>query len=114
MRDRITLLQILTGNISVTLKSWAPNQDFAKHLRDTLLSEFQAETLDPTLTKWRQYIYQFAAPYVDDAVEEYARTRRETGRLTFQDLLELAARLLRDHPKVRHHFQDRYRLPIRR
>ena len=107
--DRIALLQILTGNLSVTLKSWAPNQDFAKHLRDTLLSEFQAETLDPTLTKWRQYIYQFAAPYVDDAVEEYARTRRETGRLTFQDLLELAARLLRDHPEVRHHFQDRYR-----
>ena len=107
--DRITLLQILSGNLGVTLKSWTPNQDFAKHLRDTLLSEFQTETLDPTLTKWRQYIYQFAAPYVDDAVAEYARTRRETGRLTFQDLLELAARLLRDHPEVRHHFQERYR-----
>ena len=107
--DRITLLHILTGNLGVTLKSWAPNQDFAKDLRDTLLSEFQNEILDPTLTQWRQYIYQFAAPYVDDAVAEYARTRRETGRLTFQDLLELAARLLRDHPEVRRHFQERYR-----
>lgn len=107
--DRIELLQILTGNLGVTLKSWAPNQDFAKYLRDTLLSEFQTESLNPTLTKWRQYIYRFAAPYVDDAVAEYARTRRESGRLTFQDLLVLAARLLRDHPEVRHHFQDRYR-----
>ena len=107
--DRIALLHILSGNLGVTLKSWAPNQDFAKDLRDTLLSEFQNEILDPTLTQWRQYIYQFAAPYVDDAVVEYARTRRETGRLTFQDLLELAARLLRDHPEVRRHFQDRYR-----
>ena len=107
--DSIELLQILSGNLGVTLKSWTPNQDFAKHLRDTLLSEFQTEILDPTLTKWRQYIYRFAAPFVDDAVAEYARTRRETGRLTFQDLLELAARLLRDHPEVRRHFQDRYR-----
>lgn len=107
--DRITLLHILTGNLGVTLKSWTPNQDFAKHLRDSLLSEFQTEILNPTLTKWRQYIYQFAAPYVDEAVEKYARTRRESGRLTFQDLLELAARLLRDHPEVRRHFQDRYR-----
>ena len=107
--DRIALLQILSGNLSVTLKSWTPNQDFAKHLRDTLLPEFQTEILNPTLTQWRQYIYRFAAPFVDDAVAEYARTRRETGRLTFQDLLELAARLLRDHPEVRRHFQDRYR-----
>ena len=106
--DRIALLQILSGNLGVTLKSWTPNQDFAKHLRDTLFPEFQTEILDPTLTKWRQYIYRFAAPYVDEAVDEYARTRRETGRLTFQDLLELAARLLRDHPEVRRHFQDRY------
>lgn len=107
--DRITLLHILTGNLGVTLKSWTPNQDFAKQLRDTLFPEFQTEILDPTLTKWRQYIYQFAAPFVDEAVNEYAQTRRESGRLTFQDLLELAARLLRDHPEVRRHFQDRYR-----
>lgn len=106
--DRIALLQILTGNLGVTLKSWTPNQDFAKHLRDSLFPEFQTETLNPTLTRWRQYIYQFAAPYVDDAVDEYARTRRETGRLTFQDLLELAVRLLRNHPEVRRHFQERY------
>ncbi len=107
--DRIALLQILSGNLSVTLKSWTPNQDFAKRLRDSLFPEFQTEILDSILTKWRQYIYRFAAPYVDDAVAEYARTRRETGRLTFQDLLELAARLLRNHPEVRRHFQDRYR-----
>ena len=107
--DRIALLQILSGNLGVTLKSWTPNQDFAKHLRDGLFPEFQTEILNPTLTRWRQYIYRFAAPYVDDAVDEYARARRETGRLTFQDLLELAARLLRDHPEVCRHFQNRYR-----
>ena len=107
--DRIALLHILSGNLSVTLKSWTPNQDFAKHLRDSLFPEFQTEILDSILTKWRQYIYRFAAPYVDDAVAEYAKTRRETGRLTFQDLLELTARLLRNHPEVRRHFQDRYR-----
>ena len=107
--DRITLLQMLGGKLGVTLKSWAPNGDFAKALRDGVLPEFQTEILAPTLAQWRQYVYQFASAFVDEAVGEYAETRRESGRLTFQDLLELAARLLRDHPEVRRHFQDRYR-----
>ncbi len=106
--DRITFLQIFTGKLGVTLKSWSPHGDFAKTLRDELLPEFQTEILAPTLTRWRQYVYQFAATFVDEAVAEYAQTRREFGRLTFQDLLELGARLLRDHPEVRQHFQDRY------
>ena len=107
--DRIMLLQMLTGRLGVTLKSWAPNQDFAKTLRDGLLSEFQAEVLDPVLMQWRQYVYQFASAFVDDGVRAYAVSRRGSGRLTFQDLLELAAQLLRDHPDVRRHFQDRFR-----
>ena len=107
--DRVTLLQMLGGRLGVTLKSWAPHGDFAKALRDDLLPEFQTEVLDPILAQWRQYVYPFASAFVDEAVGEYAQTRRESGRLTFQDLLEWAARLLRDHPEVRRHFQDRYR-----
>ena len=107
--DRITLLQMLGGNLGVTVKSWVPHGDFAKVLRDELLPEFQTEVLNPTLAHWRQYVYPFASAFVDEAVGEYAKTRRESGRLTFQDLLELAARLLRDHPEVRRHFQNRYR-----
>ena len=107
--DRVTLLQMLGGRLGVTLKSWAPHGDFAKALRDDLLPEFQTEVLDPILAQCRQYVYPFASAFVDEAVGEYAQTRRESGRLTFQDLLEWAARLLRDHPEVRRHFQDRYR-----
>ena len=106
--DRITLLQLLTGRLNVTLKSWAPNQDFAKTLRDQLLSGFQTETLNPVLTKWRQYLYQFASAFVDDAVQSYAQSRRSSGQLTFQDLLEMASQLLKNNPDVRRHFQDRY------
>ena len=107
--DRVTLLQMLGGNLGVTLKSWAPHGDFAKALRDDLLPVFQTEVLKPILAQWRQYVYPFASAFVDEAVGEYAQTRRESGRLTFQDLLEWAARLLRDHPEVRRHFQNRYR-----
>lgn len=107
--DRLTLLQMLTGNLSVTLKGWAPNQGFAKTFRDELLPEFQADILDPVLTQWRQYVFQFVSAFVDDAVASYADLRRQSGRLTFQDLLEMTARVLRESPTVRAYFQARYR-----
>jgi ATP-dependent helicase/nuclease subunit A len=107
--DRLTLLQMLSGNLGVTLKGWAPNQDFAKLFRDELLPEFQNDILDSVLTQWRQYVFQFVAAFVDDAVIAYANLRRQSGRLTFQDLLEMTARVLRDSTEVRAYFQDKYR-----
>jgi ATP-dependent helicase/nuclease subunit A len=107
--DHLALLKILAGNLKVVLKSWAPHQVFAKEFRDDLLPEFQTRILDPVLTHWRQYVYQFAAEFVDEAAEAYAEHRKQNGRLTFQDLLELSARVLQNTPALRAYFQDRYR-----
>ena len=107
--DRLTLLQMLTGNLGVVLKGWAPNQAFAKTFRDVLLPEFQADILDPVMAQWRQYVYQFVAAFVDDAMTAYGEMRKESGRLTFQDLLEWTAKVLRDSAEVRKHFQEQYR-----
>jgi ATP-dependent helicase/nuclease subunit A len=107
--DRLTLLQMLMGKLGVTLKGWAPNQTFAKEFRDVLLPEFQEEILNPVMAQWRQYVYQYVADFVDDAVVSYATLRRQSGRLTFQDLLEWTALVLRDSAEVRAYFQDKYR-----
>lgn len=107
--DRLTFLEPFSGNLSVTLKDWAPNQAMAKHLRDEALPNFRETVLAPVLTQWRHWVYQHVAPFVDDAVAAYAVSRRSSGRLTFQDLLELAAHMLRTHPSVRRHFQNRFR-----
>ena len=107
--DRLTLLQMLSGRLGVTLKGWGANNVFAKEFRDVLLPDFQAEILDPVLAQWRQYVYQFVADFVDDAVASYAAFRRQSGRLTFQDLLAWTAEVLRDSAEVRTYFQDKYR-----
>jgi ATP-dependent helicase/nuclease subunit A len=70
-----------------------------------------AGTVDPGLARWRRYIHPVVMRAVAPAAEEFAEWRRRHARLNFQDLLLLARDLLRDHPGVRHAFQDRF-LPI--
>ncbi len=49
-----------------------------------------------------------ALGWLSGFVEEYAAAKRRHGALDFQDLLVLAARLLRDRPDVRRYFQGRF------
>ncbi|MCC7263378.1 MAG: UvrD-helicase domain-containing protein [Candidatus Latescibacteria bacterium] len=106
--DQVALLRLLAGNPKVTLKAWKPNEAFAKTLRDELLPALQEEVLAPVLAQWRRHAYAAVVPLVDEAARFYAGQRRSQGRLSFQDLLELAALLLRDQPQVRRHFQQRF------
>lgn len=77
-------------------------------------SEFETlcrDTLAPALRRWREYLHPVLMRAVAPAATEYAAWRRRNGRLNFQDLLLLARDLLRDHPRVRLAFQERF-LPI--
>ena len=69
------------------------------------------DVLGPALKAWREHRYPVALAAVVPAVRDYAVWRRRQGRLNFQDLLLLARDLLRDHPRVRLEFQQRF-LPI--
>ena len=70
-----------------------------------------SETIEPGLRRWREYLHPILMRAVAPAAAEYAAWRRRNGRLNFQDLLLLARDLLRDHPRVRMAFQERF-LPI--
>ncbi len=79
-----------------------------------LRTEFETlcrDTLAPGLRRWREYLHPILMRVVAPASSEYAAWRRRNGRLNFQDLLLIARDLLRDHPRVRRAFQDRF-LPI--
>ena len=79
-----------------------------------LRSEFETllrDTIEPGLTRWRQYLHPILMRAIAPAASDYASWRRRNGRLNFQDLLLLARDLLRRHPQVRRAFQDRF-LPI--
>ncbi|MBQ41870.1 MAG: hypothetical protein CME15_05375 [Gemmatimonadetes bacterium] len=109
--DRAYILaQFLSpSSAKITLNRWNPNVDFARTLRDRLLPQLAAE-IEPVARQWRQYLYRLAAGFVDDALSSYRRQRMMSATLTFQDLLELSAALLRDSEPVRSYFQQRYRV----
>jgi ATP-dependent helicase/nuclease subunit A len=64
-----------------------------------------AEVLD----RWWAHRYPIALRFAQRAADAFAEERRRTGRLNFQDLLMLAARLLRTHPRARDELGRRYR-----
>ena len=109
-RQKVTLLKILHSleKRGVTLKRWAPNQVFAKELRDVGRATFVDNVSGPALTQWRQYVYPHVVDFIDDAVAFYDRQRLSMGNMTFQDLLLRATTLVRDSPRVRRYFQERY------
>ena len=59
--------------------------------------------------RWYGHRYGLAIRLARHAAEEFAAHRLRIARLDFQDLLVLAARLLRSNPNVRRHLGQRYR-----
>jgi len=72
---------------------------------------------------WRQFAFNHAIPYVEvsrqvrynrilkvmrPAVVIYDRLRRDAGGLNFQDLLLIAAKMLRENPPIRKYFRSRF------
>ncbi len=110
--DRTEFLE-LTGeefvgrSYRVTQNRW-PDGKAAKalskdwgELRDGLAAEI--------LDRWWAHRYPIALEFARAAADAFAHERRRTGRLNFQDLLMLAARLLRTHPRAREELGLRYR-----
>ncbi len=60
------------------------------------------------LRQWRACRYQFVIPLLTAARAHYERLRIASGMLSFHDLLDRTARLLRERPDVRVGFAKRY------
>ncbi len=109
--DRSQLLALLcakSANSAVTLRSWRPNETFARTVRDVLLPRLQDDVLKPALSRWRRYLYPLVAEFIDDAMAYYENQRRLAGKLTFQDLLTRAAALVKEDSIVRKTLQNCY------
>ncbi len=109
--DRVHLLSRFgVKNTGIVLRKWTPHEAEARALRDQDFADIRTRVIQPALTAWRQSVYPRAASLVDDAVEYYAEMRRTSGVVSFQDLLERAAILLRGIPEVRRALSRRYRI----
>ena len=61
------------------------------------------------LDRWYAHRYAMVVRLTRQAAEDFAEHRKRTGRVDFQDLLVLTARLLRTNPGVRRQLGLRYR-----
>jgi ATP-dependent helicase/nuclease subunit A len=91
----------------LTKSHWL-DADLADRLDNELLPALEADVVAPALRRWRAYAHRQLVEFVRPAVERYAEHRRQTGQLTFQDLLVCTRDLLRDHPDARRALQTRF------
>ena len=107
-----TLLGTLSENkLGVTQKRWSESKEgrkAAKELHEDFLGWF-TQRVAPVLRAWREHLYPCVMRTLRRAVAEFAAERHETGRLGFDDLLFLCARVLRENPDVRNELGQRYR-----
>jgi ATP-dependent helicase/nuclease subunit A len=96
---------------AVVQKWWpgTPQQRKAMKARiDALLDALRAES-DPFLAAWRQYRYRLAMTLLAGGREYVREARRRAQTLNYGDLLDVAARLLREDRRVREALQGKYR-----
>ena len=74
-----------------------------------LIAELQATTVRPFLAAWRQYVYLLAVSLLTGGRAFAEEARRQALALNYEDLLQVAARLLRENLEVRAALQRKYR-----
>jgi ATP-dependent helicase/nuclease subunit A len=68
-----------------------------------------AEEVAPWVAAWRHHCYRVALGFLEEARKDAAAARRRAVALNYEDLLQLAARLLRERADVRAALQAKYR-----
>ncbi len=109
--NKITLMENFNKNFSnsgqITLNRWT-SKEIAKEYKETILPELRDKYIEPTIREWREYCHYHVFQFIMPAVEYYHEFREKYSMLNFQDLLIKVAALLRDHPDIRHYFQQKY------
>jgi ATP-dependent helicase/nuclease subunit A len=98
----------LPGEVKATYKWWRPGKDEVKEY----LNEFQdwmQVYATPVVRRWREHRYAPVLTLVQAAAKDFARHRRATGQLGFEDLLQLSATLLKKSPSARARLGARFR-----
>ncbi len=94
-------------------KRWSdmPSGKLAAKLLGADIGRFGAAggRADRLLRSWWAYRYPVALGVAKAAADACARERKARGEVTFQDLLVLSAKLLRDSPRARRELGKRYR-----
>jgi ATP-dependent helicase/nuclease subunit A len=106
MRDFFRIIAPLDAAKEIRQKRW-PSKEDAKDVKAEL-DDLKERILAPLIHQWRRYRHSHLTRIIGPAAELCRQRRLETSRLNFQDLLQIASRLLRDNPEVRKYFKKRF------
>jgi ATP-dependent helicase/nuclease subunit A len=109
-RDPALLVEMLRtwqAQPKVTQRCWADKRS-AKEA-EQLHEDFRNATVLPYLTAWRRYLYGRCIGLLTRARDAAHAERRRRNALSFNDLLILTAKVLRENLEVRQALQRKYR-----
>ncbi len=108
----VKLLSLWEKEPGFTLKWWPgarADQYAVKECVFDLIDPFRRDMVGPFLEHWRAYFYRVCMSFLLTVRERYSEERRRRGLLNFNDLLTMAAGLLRENLEVREKLQERFR-----
>ncbi|MFQ5829943.1 MAG: UvrD-helicase domain-containing protein [Candidatus Methylomirabilia bacterium] len=106
------LLAPWEGDLKIVQKWWGETsreRREAKNEVEALVRDFRESTVQPFLAAWRQYAYRLVVTLLVGGRAVAAEARRGAVTLNYGDLLQVAARLLRENLEVRAALQRKYR-----
>jgi ATP-dependent helicase/nuclease subunit A len=108
----VPLLETWNSEPKVVQKWWAEGAAEKKRIAaeiTDLHGTFRANTVQPFIKAWRQYVYRLSVELLSRARAYAAAERRRLNTLNYGDLLQLAARVLRENGDVRRALAEKYR-----
>ena len=108
--DLVDLVAPWEGAFRITMSRWTEWHEDPRQLRediDRMLADLRA-AIGPFLEAWRHYVYRLAITLMVQG-RAFARTHRYRAlTLEYEDLLQCAARVLRENRTVRRALQQKY------
>ncbi|MFQ5845782.1 MAG: UvrD-helicase domain-containing protein, partial [Planctomycetota bacterium] len=105
------LLAPWEGDLKIVQKWWGDTPEQKKAAKaevDRLVGDFRTATATPFLAAWRQYVYRLVITLLVGGRAFAEDARRRAVMLNYGDLLQVAARLLRENLEVRAALQQKY------
>jgi len=95
-------------DMSIVQRNWRPLDKEQAEKELQRWERFRQQWAEPFLEQWRTFCYEPLLRAVRPAISVYERLRRQSGMLSYGDLLVKACRLLREAPNVRKYFSRRF------
>jgi len=98
--------ELLDKDLEIKKTKW-PDKEKAVALKKEF-DGFREKTVIPAIKGWREFRHDKILKFLKPALSYYEEKKKKQSRLSFEDLLMLTAKLLKNHPEVRDYFNRKF------